>query len=103
MAGFIKFVFIFILSFYIIRMLLRLLLPVALRKMAEKLMKNAKEGSGSFNTFQGGFSYQDAREHQQNNRRRDQGKVSVDYIPPKESKKKRNDSAGEVIDFEEIT
>lgn len=77
---------------------MRFLMPFALRKMAQKVMKDA-EGS-PFSTFQG-TTYEYGNRNTRN-KSQSEGEVSVDYIPPKENPKRRNSSAGEFIDFEEV-
>lgn len=97
--GFLKFLFVFIVAFYAIRLLLRFLLPIALRKMAEKVMQNPK--GREYRTFQRGFHHQN---RESNHSKKDKkGKVNVDYIPPKEDSDRRNPEAGEYVEFEELS
>lgn len=67
----------------IARVLLPLLLPALFRKMASKVQNHAQ--------------YQ-----QQEPPRRPTGKLSVDYVPPKDKEARAADKAGDFIDYEEI-
>lgn len=98
--GFLKFVFFLVVFFYLFRLLMRFLMPFLLRKMAQRFMKNANESP--YSTFQGTFQF-DGRQHTDRRQQRQKnGKVSVDYVPPKEETGKGTATAGEFIDFEEV-
>jgi hypothetical protein len=64
----------------------RLLLPIIFQKMVNKVQQQATQ-----------------QYRQQNNTNsRPEGKIRVDYIPPKDKEAKVADKAGDFIDYEEI-
>ncbi|HVW12284.1 MAG TPA: hypothetical protein VHB54_00585 [Mucilaginibacter sp.] len=75
----IRFLFIAILVLYIIRALIRLVLPMLFQSVVDK----AQQGQQQYRT-----------------QRPPEGKVKVDYIP--EKKQSVPDSEGEFVDYEEI-
>jgi len=106
MVGLLKFLLIAFAVWYLVKLLIRLFLPFAMRKAAETLMKKAQQQGGSTYTNGGGsFHYETFG---QNNTRSqsthaNDGDVSVDYVPPKQDQKRKvADDAGEFVDFEEI-
>jgi hypothetical protein len=78
--AFIRFLFIAILVLYIIRSIVRLLLPMLFQSVVNK----AQEG----------------QQQQYRSQRPPEGKVKVDYIPEKKSS--IPDSEGDFIDYEEL-
>lgn len=90
--GLLKFLLITIAVLWLVRMVVRLVFPWAMRKMAEKVMGNAQQQY-----------YRNNNPHQQHTRRntKTDGKVHIDYVPPQQPKK-GGKSAGEFVDFEEI-
>lgn len=80
-----KFLFITILVMWLIKMLARLLLPVLFKKMVSKAQQQ--------------MNNQYSRPQQQS---RPSGKISVDYVPPKDREARAADKAGDFIDFEEV-
>ena len=93
--------------FYVFKFSMRLLLPYAMKKLAERMMKKAQQGQGGFsytytsgNPFGAQSTYQDAAQHTHSSK----GELHVDYVPPKKEKRKVvvNSDAGEFIDFEEV-
>lgn len=99
-----KIIAIFLIVFYGVKYLFRLLMPFALRKMTERLMQKAQQSQ--FNGQQGSYQYRYGNpfdQFKQQNRKKE-GEVRVDYIPQDESKsqKKGTQTAGEFIDYEEI-
>lgn len=106
MAGLLKFLLIAFAVWYLVKFLIRLILPFAMRKAAEKLMKKAQQQGGSTYTNGGGsFHYETFGQNNNSSQSapKDDGRISVDYVPPKqESKGKVADNAGEFVDFEEI-
>jgi hypothetical protein len=78
--AFIRFLFIAILILYIIRSIVRLLLPMLFQSVVNK----AQEG----------------QQQQYRSQRPPEGKVKVDYIPEKKSS--IPDSEGDFIDYEEL-
>ena len=77
---FIRFLFIAILVLYIIRSLVRLLLPMLFQSVINKA--------------------QDPGQQQYRSQKAPEGKVKVDYIPEKKSS--IPDSEGDFIDYEEV-
>ena len=80
--GLIKFIFIAILVLWIIRMLIRLILPMLFNNLASKMQQQA-----------GGQA-------QQQRRSKPEGSISIDYMPPKQTGK--TDKLGDFVDYEEI-
>lgn len=103
----IKFILIFFLVFYGVKFLFRLLMPIALRKLSERLMgkaaQQAQQGAGN-----GRYQYQqnnpfDQFKQQQDQNGRHNGEIRVDYVPTEEAKQRKGtQTAGEFVDFEEI-
>jgi hypothetical protein len=77
----IRFLFIAILVIYIIRSLVRLLLPM----LFQSLINKAQQQNG---------------QQQYTNQRQPEGKVKVDYVPEKKSS--IPDSEGDFVDYEDI-
>lgn len=107
MAGLLKFLLIAFAVWYLVKFLIRLLLPFAMRKAAEKLMKKAQQQQGGSTYTNGGGSFRYETFGQNNDNAhsapKNDGRISVDYVPPKqEQKRKVADNAGEFVDFEEI-
>ena len=93
-----------ILFYYAFKFGMRLLLPFAMKKLTERMMKKAQQGQGGFTyTYGTGnpFGSQNPFEQQANERKPD-GKVKVDYMPQVEERRKGTETAGEFIDFEEV-
>ena len=83
MAELLGFLFITFLIIYIIRSLLRLVLPVLFQNVVNKA--------------------QQSQQQQQNYRREEPvGRISVDYIPPQGKKHHIPDSEGEFVSYEEV-
>ena len=80
-----KFILITILVLWLIKMLARLLLPLLFKKMVSKVQDQVNN-----------------QYRQQAAPRRPVGKVSVDYVPPKDKEARAADKAGDFIDFEEL-
>ncbi len=97
---FIYFLISAVLFYYLFKIGVRLLMPFFMRKMAERIMK---AGQGQYaNTGQNQQNYNDPFTQFKQQQRPD-GKVHVDYMPPKQDKpKKGTETAGEFIDFEEV-
>ena len=104
--AFLKFILITFAVYFVVRFLFRLFLPFAMRKAAEKLMKKAQQQGGTYNgQGQGGTFYYEfnGQSKQESTRSQPEGKIHVDYIPPKETpERKGTETAGEFVDFEEI-
>ncbi|MBD1433885.1 DUF4834 family protein [Sphingobacterium sp. DN00404] len=102
-----KILAIFLLVFYGLKYLFRLLMPFALRKMTERLMNKAQQqqaaggGRGTRYDYTTGGSPFD--QFKQQTPPKKEGELRVDYVPQDEAKaKKGTQTAGEFIDFEEI-
>ncbi|ULT27529.1 DUF4834 family protein [Sphingobacterium sp. E70] len=103
--AFLKFILITVAVYFVVRFLFKLFLPFAMRKAAEKLMKKAQEqGEHIADRGKVAFYYEFTGQGQQENKRsQPEGKIQVDYIPPKETpERKGTETAGEFVDFEEI-
>ena len=83
--GILKFLIISILIMWLIRMIARLLLPALFRKMVNKAQEHVHT------------QYRRQQEPQ-----RPTGKISVDYVPPKDKEARAADKAGDFIDYEEV-
>ncbi|TZF82241.1 DUF4834 domain-containing protein [Pedobacter sp. BS3] len=81
--GLLRFLFICICLLWIIRMVARFVLPLIFQNLVNK----AQQPNQSYNKK----SY-----------RQPDGKVRIDYIPPKDKEARAADKAGEFIDYEEI-
>ncbi|HAU54781.1 MULTISPECIES: DUF4834 family protein [Sphingobacterium] len=104
--AFLKFILIAFAVYFVVRFLFRLFLPFAMRKAAEKLMKKAQQQGGAYGSQGSGgtFYYEfNGQGQQESKRSQPEGKVHVDYIPPKDGpERKGTETAGEFVDFEEI-
>ena len=80
--GLLKFLFITICILWLIRMIVRLLLPVLFQSMMNKAQNQANQ------------------RFQQQRQSDPDGKIRVDYMPPKT--KNRGDQAGDFVEYEEI-
>jgi len=78
----IKFLFIAVLVLWVIRILIRLLLPMLFGNLASKMQQQA---SGQ----------------QQQPKRKPEGSISIDYMPPKPHQGK-TDKLGDFVDYEEV-
>ena len=89
-----------IVFYYLFKFGMRLLLPFVMKKMAEKIM-NGQQGQYA-NSGPNQQNYNDPFSQFRKERARPEGKINVDYMPPKEKDKKGTQTAGEFIDFEEV-
>ena len=96
---FIYFLISVIVFYYLFKIGVRLLMPFFMKKMAEKIMSGAQ---GQYaNQGPGQQNYNDP--FSQFKKPRSDGKVHVEYMPPKQdNKRKGTETAGEFIDFEEV-
>ncbi len=92
--GLLKFLFIAILVLWLIRMIVRLALPFLLRKMSEKVMGQTQA--------QYQQRYQGNPHGQRPEEQRPEGKITIDYVPPRKSYGDGPKKAGEFVDYEEI-
>lgn len=97
---FLKVVVILVACYYAFKLGVRLLLPYAMKKLAEKMMKKAQQGN--FGTQQGPFQYQGFGQQQEEPQNKGTSKVKVAYVPPKEEARSGPATAGEFVDFEEV-
>ena len=81
--GLIKFIFIAIMVLWVIRMLIRLILPMLFNNLASKMQSQA---SG---------------QQQQQRKSKPEGSISIDYMPPKPDQGK-TDKLGDFVDYEEV-
>lgn len=81
--GLIKFIFIAILVLWIIRMLIRLILPMLFGNLASKMQQQAS-----------------GQTQKQQRRSKPEGSISIDYMPPKQTGK--TDKLGDFVDYEEV-
>ncbi|MGB4399249.1 MAG: DUF4834 family protein [Daejeonella sp.] len=77
-----KILFIIICVLWLLRVVVRLLLPIFFQKMVAKAQNQANQ------------------RYQQRNNPAPEGRITVDYMPPKE--KSRGESAGDFVDYEEV-
>ena len=82
--GLLKFLLISILVMWLIRMLARLLLPLFFKKMVSKAQQHVNN------------------QYREQAPPRPTGKISVDYIPPKDKEARAADKAGDFIDYEDL-
>ncbi|WP_423147489.1 DUF4834 family protein [Rubrolithibacter danxiaensis] len=84
--GLLKFLFITICILWLVRFVFRLLLPLLLQRLFNKVQNQATQGTHR------SYEYSSKK----------QGSVHVDYIPPKDKEARAADKAGEFVDYEEI-
>ncbi|WP_411275345.1 DUF4834 family protein [Daejeonella sp.] len=77
-----KILFITICVLWLLKMVARLLLPMFFHKMMAKAQNQANQ------------------RYQQRHNQTPDGRIKVDYMPPKE--KNRGDDAGDFVDYEEV-
>jgi len=81
---------------------MRLLVPYAMRKLTERMMKKAQQSQYTY-TYGQPFGQSDSYDTRQDySSPHNEGKVRVDYVPQQEEKRKGPATAGEFIDFEEV-
>jgi hypothetical protein len=88
--------------YYIFKFTMRLVLPYAMRKLTERMMKKAQQSGGTTYTYTTGDPFGQYRQQSSQSRGQADGKVRVDYVPQQEDKRKGTATAGEFIDFEEV-
>ncbi|MBC6110591.1 DUF4834 family protein [Pedobacter fastidiosus] len=79
----IKFIFITILVLWLLRLLIRLILPMLFNNLASKMQQQA------------------TGQQQQQRRSKPEGSISIDYMPPKPDQGK-TDKLGDFVDYEEV-
>ncbi|SKB45550.1 protein of unknown function [Sphingobacterium nematocida] len=108
--GLLYFILFVVAFYYIFKFSMRLLLPFAMRKLTERMMKKAQQqGQGQYNYGSAGnpfgsgnpFGNTDQQQSYKKQGAKD-GKVTVDYVPAQDPKRKGTATAGEFIDFEEV-
>jgi hypothetical protein len=82
---FLKILLITILVMWLIKRIARAVLPLLFKKMVNKAQEHVN-----------------SQFRQQEPSRRPEGKISVDYVPPKDKEARAADKAGEFIDYEEV-
>lgn len=81
--GLIRFVFIAIFILWTVRLLLRLVFPLILKSVFGKMQQSGGE------------------QGQPQQRKRPEGSITIDYMPPQE-KKGNADKLGDFVDYEEV-
>ena len=81
MGSLLKFLFITIAVFWLIKQLVRLLLPLLFQKLVNKVQNQPNQHHQSYN--------------------QPDGQVRVDYVPPS-SKKTKASTVGDFVDYEEV-
>lgn len=89
--GLLKFLLIAITILWLVRMVVRLVFPWAMRKMAEKVMGEAQQQ----------YYHRNNNPQQRRQQAKPDGEIHIDYVPP-QSTKNKGKSAGEFVEFEEI-
>lgn len=84
--GIIKFLFIAILILWIIRVLFRLVFPVVLKSVFGNMQQQQQ---------------QQARQSGQDQTRKPEGSLSIDYVPPQQ-KHGNADKLGDFVEYEEV-
>ena len=79
----IKFLFITICILWLLKMVARLLLPIFFQKMVKKAQNHANQ------------------RYQQQQQPRPDGKIKIDFVPPRPKEEKIN-KAGEFVEYEEV-
>jgi hypothetical protein len=82
--GLIRFIFITIFILWTVRLLLRLVFPVVLRSIFGKMQQSAGEQAAP------------------QQRKRAEGSINIDYMPPAQKKKGNSDNLGDFVDYEEV-
>mgnify|MGYP003403916276 CR=1 FL=1 len=82
--GLLKFLFITITILWLIKQLVRFILPIVILKWANKIQDQA------------------AKSYQYEKAEKKDGKIRVEYIPNTNQKKQRDDTLGDFIDYEEV-
>lgn len=99
------FILFVIAAYYALKFSMRLLLPYAMKKLTERMIKRAQQGRGGFTyTYTSGNPFgQQSTYHDYNQQENtSKGEIEIDYVPPRQEKRKVGASAGEFIDFEEV-
>ncbi|NGM60456.1 DUF4834 family protein [Sphingobacterium sp. SGG-5] len=103
MSTLIYFILFTVAFYYLFKFTMRLVLPFALRKLTERMMKKAQHTQYTYDGYGQPFGQSHTGNNtQQNSTRSKDGKVRVDYVPPQEEKRKGTATAGEFVDFEEV-
>ncbi len=97
---FIYFLISAVIFYYLFKIGVRLLMPFFMKKVAEKIMNGAQGQYANQGPNQQNYNDPFSQFKQQ---QRPDGKVRVEYTPPKENNsRKGTEPAGEFIDFEEV-
>jgi flagellar basal body-associated protein FliL len=84
--GLIRFLIIAISVIYIIRTLARIFLPYLFKRAVHKMAQQQQAN----------------QQHNQGNKSKPEGTISVDFVPPNTPKKPKLDQAGDFVDYEEL-
>ncbi|MXV51672.1 DUF4834 family protein [Pedobacter sp. HMF7647] len=85
--GLLRFLIISICLLWAVRFIVRLVLPLVFQSLVGKAQQQASR------------SYQNQNSYQQH---KPEGKIHIDYVPPKDKEAKAADKAGDFVEFEEI-
>lgn len=100
------FILFVIAAYYAFKFSMRLLLPYAMKKLTERMIKKAQQGGrGGFTyTYTSGnpFGPQSTYKDYNQQNKSPKGEIEIDYVPPREEKRKGTSNVGEFIDFEEV-
>lgn len=106
MGELLDFIFICILVYYILKMLFRWLAPVMFEKVVNKAQEQQQQRQQQFysNNQQQQFYNNNSQQQYYSRTKAGNGKIKVDYVPPKKEKKKGSipDSEGDFVDYEEV-
>lgn len=84
--GLIKFLFITILVLWLIRMLIRLIFPLVIKNVVNKMQGQATSAQHNY---------------QRQEPKKPEGSISIDYMPPQQ-KTGKTDKLGDFVDYEEV-
>lgn len=102
MSTLLYFILFTVVFYYVFKFSMRLLLPFAIRKLTDRMMKKAQHTQYTYGYGQPfGQSNSNNRTSHESSRQTD-GKVRVEYMPPQEEKRKGASTAGEFVEFEEV-
>ena len=102
MSTLLYFILFVVAFYYIFKFTMRLILPYAMRKLTERMMKRAQQTGGTTFTYTSGDPFGQYRQQRARPNGSVDGKVRVDYVPPQDEKRKGTSTAGEFVDFEEV-
>jgi hypothetical protein len=104
MGEFIDFLIVVIVIYYIVKALFRIFVPVLFENAVNKAQQQQQQRQQQYRANDNQQQYRTTNNQQQYSRANPgQGKIKVDYVPPKTKKKGSiSDSAGDFVDYEEV-